>query len=63
MQLSSRKSFKNFIAEITTDEILIEQEKLRAARESNSGKCFGTILFTLKFGSTTVASLKKKYLY
>jgi hypothetical protein len=51
MQLSSlRKSFKNF-AEITTDEILIEQEeKLQELQEkSNSGKCLGTILFTLKF--------------
>jgi hypothetical protein len=34
MQLSSlRKSFKKFIAEITTDEILIEQEKVQELQE------------------------------
>lgn len=51
MQLSSlRKSFKNFIEEITTDEILIEQEKLQEIQEKAiQESAWVQFLFTLKF--------------
>jgi hypothetical protein len=51
MQLSSlRKSFKNFIVEITTDEILIEQENLQEIQEKAiQESAWVQFLFTLKF--------------
>jgi hypothetical protein len=51
MQLASlRTSFKNYIAEITTDEILIEQDKLQELQEKAiQESAWVQFLFTLKF--------------
>jgi hypothetical protein len=66
MQLSSlRKSFKNFIAEITTDEILIEQEKLQELQEKAiQESAWVQFLFTLKFWiDDSSASFEKTDIY
>jgi ribosome-associated toxin RatA of RatAB toxin-antitoxin module len=50
-QLSSLRKVFNFIAEITTDEVLIEQEKnTRNTRKSNSRKCLGAVFIHLNSG-------------